>query len=299
MNTPPLAERLWGKTKSLALRVAEIGSGRIAMNTVAGAIAGKPDEEKQKQVNTDIEQKETMGQIDLNARMGYHSDKLGNRTTPIEGFNKEAGQNADPISFDADKTAGTRTLEALPSAIKETVTKAVRRVKNGNTFEYVAPKEEEKPQIVNTAQADVKNGFNKELFRAGIVYNETRGAKDPYIAVGPTNDLGRYQASPATLKGWSKAWLGKEYTPDEFLKNPTAQEKFFEEFTKVAERLNLTHEQAAVAWHRGWGELGTGDKKTRDKRFLDRLNRMMEEDISNRYLDSFRKAPTSTPQTQP
>lgn len=276
--TKPLVERL----KQISTKALEVASGRIVPNTVGRAVAGdtpKPDD-------TDIKKQEIMGQVDLNTRMGYHSDKLGNVTEPITGFNKEAGMKAPSINFN-DPSQFERTMNELPGAMKDTVLAWADKIKSGSKISYTAPQQAAVVTSVAEAKEPDVSQFKPDVFTKGIAYNESRGASDPYKAVGPTKDLGKYQASPDTLKGWSKAWLGKSYTPEEFLSDPDAQEKFFGEFVKVAQRLNLTHEQAAVAWHRGWGELGRGDKKTRDTRFLERLNAMMDEDISQAYLQSF------------
>ena len=131
-------------------------------------------------------------------------------------------------------------------------------------------------------------------FRKGILYNENRGAiqagKDPYQSVGPTGDIGKYQASPSTIAAWSKAWLGKKYTPDEFKKDPQAQEKFFEQFTKVKEKYKISDEDAAIMWHRGWGVLGYKgtfeEKKKQLKKYLDSVR---NEDLSQSYVQSFKQ----------
>lgn len=304
-----LREKLWGKTKPLREKLATVATGALSVASgrapiyaaakgISNLLGGEQTDEQKKAEEERLNKAEIQSMKDMHARMGYNSDDAGNRTTPMEGMTPEKLRELEMNG--GGKTRKATVLDKAGFAIDKAMHKTgefADKLIHGETITYEAPKQEEKPQIINKAQAEEPKGFDRELFRTGIVHNETRGAKDPYTAVGPTKDLGKYQASPATLKGWAKAWLGKEYTPDEFLKDPSAQEKFFEEFTKVAERLNLTHEQAAVAWHRGWGELGTGDKATRDKRFLDRLNGMMEEDISKKYLESFNDATSSMNET--
>lgn len=109
------------------------------------------------------------------------------------------------------------------------------------------------------------NGIREEIksskkLRAGFIHSENRGAnaqgKNLYEEIGVTGDLGKYQTSPQTLKEWSRPWLGKEYTPDEFRKDPEAQETFMDEFEAVVRRYKLSPEEAAVAWHKGWGAIG-------------------------------------------
>lgn len=131
--------------------------------------------------------------------------------------------------------------------------------------------------------------FDRDDFRNRISYNETRGQKDPYRTVGVTNDLGRYQVSPDTLEAWSEPWLGKQYDQESFLADPDAQDRFFEEYMNVAESYQLNPEEAAIAWHRGWGELGTGEpRNVREKKFKTRLQQDLTDPASLAYLTTFR-----------
>lgn len=147
----------------------------------------------------------------------------------------------------------------------------------------------------NKGQVKDKN-FKGDVFDKGLLYVENRGNMDKgdeiYKTVGEqTGDLGKYQVKPATLKDWSKSWLGKEYTPEEFLNDPEAQEEFKNQFKSVAERLDLTPEEAAITWHRGFGILGSGEgtREERDKKFRKYLENVMKEDESQEYLNSFRE----------
>lgn len=139
------------------------------------------------------------------------------------------------------------------------------------------------------------NDFNREDFAKKIasVENEALIGKEDemYKSIGATGDLGKYQVSPESLKDWSGPWLGKTYTKDEFLNDKKAQEKFFQMFLDVAERLNLTPEQTAIAWHRGWGLLGQGNKsrEERDKEFMAYLEEEMNSTASKRYLEKFNR----------
>lgn len=135
--------------------------------------------------------------------------------------------------------------------------------------------------------------FNVEDFRNRIVgvENETLLASggDLYKSIGVSGDLGKYQTSPNTLADWSKVWLGKKYTPKEFLNDEKAQEEFFTQFTEVAKRHKLTPEEAAIAWHRGWGEVGTGPKETRGERLKAKIKEQMKEAPATAYLAKFNK----------
>jgi len=107
--------------------------------------------------------------------------------------------------------------------------------------------------------------------RAGFIQSENRGARDRgenlYESVNPdTGDIGKYQVDPATLKKWSKPWLGKTYTDEEFKKDPDAQERFMDEFEAVVRRYKLSPEEMAVAWHKGWGAIGFSNMTFEEKK---------------------------------
>lgn len=134
--------------------------------------------------------------------------------------------------------------------------------------------------------------LDREDFTNRIVNVENEQAvatsTDPYPIIGHTGDLGKYQVNPASLKDWSKHWLGKTMTPQEFLKDPKAQDKFFHEFLNVVDKYKLTPDEAAVAWHSGWGKLGT-NLVDKEKRFRDYLRNAMQTPENKRYLELFNK----------
>jgi hypothetical protein len=107
--------------------------------------------------------------------------------------------------------------------------------------------------------------------RAGFIQSENRGARDRgedlYQSTNEkTGDLGKYQTSPETLKDWGKIWLDKEYTNQEFLDDPQAQETFMDEFEAVVRRYKLSPEEMAVAWHKGWGAIGFSNMTFEEKK---------------------------------
>lgn len=131
--------------------------------------------------------------------------------------------------------------------------------------------------------------FDRDDFAKRIAWNESRGEGDPYKAIGPTKDLGKYQASPDTLKGWSQPWLDKQYDEQSFLADPDAQERFFEEYMNVAEAYKLKPEEAAIAWHKGWGALGNQKPRAeREKEFREHIARQLADPANLDYLTTFR-----------
>jgi hypothetical protein len=103
-------------------------------------------------------------------------------------------------------------------------------------------------------------------FRTAIASIESRGSGD-YNAVGPTNPrlgraLGRYQVMEANIGPWSREALGREVTPDEFMKNPQIQDAIFDhKFKQYIEQFG-SPDKAAQAWFGGPG--GVGQMNRRD-----------------------------------
>jgi len=140
-----------------------------------------------------------------------------------------------------------------------------------------------------------KSNFDEQDFTKRLVNVEngvaTSTGENLYDVIGVTGDIGKYQASPRTIKDWSKTWLNKQYTPEQFRKDPQAQEAFYKEFLAVVKKHELTPEQAAIAWHSGWGELGTGvgTKEKRHQIFTDSINKRMQSPENQRYLSIFNR----------
>jgi len=101
-------------------------------------------------------------------------------------------------------------------------------------------------------------------YRDAIASIESAGSGD-YAAVGPTNPqlgraLGRYQIMEANIGPWSKAALGREVTPDEFLANPQLQDAIFDaQFGQYVQQYGP--EGAAQAWFAGPGGVGKMDRQ--------------------------------------
>lgn len=133
--------------------------------------------------------------------------------------------------------------------------------------------------------------FQGDDLRKAFAYVETRGADDPYTTIGKTKDLGKYQVKPESLAEWSPIWLGRKYTKEEFLNDPEAQEKFMDRFMEVVNRLELTPQEAAMTWHKGWGILGSGKgtREERDREFRKYLDKLKKTGKADQYVETFNR----------
>jgi hypothetical protein len=87
-----------------------------------------------------------------------------------------------------------------------------------------------------------------------------KGETAKYNAEGPVvqtgryagqRAIGKYQVMENNVRDWTKEVLGKEMTPDEFKKNPEAQDKVFDaKFGQLLEKYG-NFQDAASAWHSG------------------------------------------------
>lgn len=165
----------------------------------------------------------------------------------------------------------------------------------GGLLQRIKQRQKQKKQEkLPSVPQEITKQFNRADFSQRIVGVENEGelarGENVYKTIGITGDLGKYQVNPQTLNDWSKIWLNKEYTPQQFLNDPEAQEKFFNNFLDVVERLKLTPEEAAVTWHLGWGELGTGEpREVRDKKFREALQQRMQTEKAQNYLNKFNR----------
>ena len=127
-----------------------------------------------------------------------------------------------------------------------------------STQTYVASKTEESPKVQYTQSKDLLTS----KVRKDIAYRETRGEKDPYSATNKnsngTSDYGKYQVNEQVLTTYGKKFLGKEITPDEFLKNPNLQEEFFDKAIEHLKSLGAkTPEVIMMLWHKGWSDVSS------------------------------------------
>ena len=120
---------------------------------------------------------------------------------------------------------------------------------------------EEKPKQIRRPVKDLQSALR---------YVESRGEKNPYSfskwsdpEAGPQSrygkDLGAYQITSARLREKSEDFLGRQVTPEEFLKKPTLQDKFVEEQFKWLRSHGLTDEEMIAVHRHGWGHLTDED----------------------------------------
>jgi len=98
--------------------------------------------------------------------------------------------------------------------------------------------------------------FDIEKAKGAIASIESRGQAAPYEALGPVTKrgdraYGKYQVMGANIPSWTEEALGKRLTPEEFVKNPDAQEKVFEHhFGKAVKQYGNPYDAASV-WFSG------------------------------------------------
>ena len=85
--------------------------------------------------------------------------------------------------------------------------------------------------------------------------NSNYGATGIIIPKTGDKAYGKYQIMGANIPSWTKQYLGQSMTPEEFLKNPEAQDKVFDgEFGRLADKYGWGG--AAQAWLGGEGSVG-------------------------------------------
>lgn len=95
--------------------------------------------------------------------------------------------------------------------------------------------------------------FDMERAKNAIAANESGGRYDALGPVTKSGDraYGKYQVMGANIPSWTEEALGKRLTPEEFVKNPDAQEKLFEHhFGKAAKQYGNPYDAASV-WFSG------------------------------------------------
>ena len=101
------------------------------------------------------------------------------------------------------------------------------------------------------------NDLNPERIKNEIAFRESGTSTTPYNTVNSkTNDYGKYQVNKQTLADYSKKFLGKVVSVQEFLKSPALQEKFMEEEIRHLQSFGAKSLDAfLILHHRGWGDV--------------------------------------------
>lgn len=124
-----------------------------------------------------------------------------------------------------------------------------------------APMAVNRPMVQDDAS---RMGGDMSKYRNAIASIESDGSGG-YAAIGPTHSklgraLGRYQVMEANIGPWSRAALGREVTPEEFLASPEIQDAIFDHrFGQYVRRHGP--EAAAQAWFAGEGGIGQLDRR--------------------------------------
>lgn len=116
-------------------------------------------------------------------------------------------------------------------------------------------------------------GNDLEAVKRGISYVETRGAPDAYSKKGVQvtkgmyagdRALGKYQVMGKNVGPWTKQYLGREYTPEEFLASPQIQEQLAD--ARMGELLKQygNPEDVASVWFTGQPLARAGGSPTDD-----------------------------------
>lgn len=114
--------------------------------------------------------------------------------------------------------------------------------------------------------------------KEAIKYNESRGEEIPYSFYQPSGDknigdvLGAYQISEAKLKENAKRFLGKDVTRQEFLANPSLQEKFVESEIKFLLDNNFSVESILGAHRGGWSDMSRQATVQRNNKYKDYIS---------------------------
>jgi hypothetical protein len=104
-----------------------------------------------------------------------------------------------------------------------------------------------------------KVDFNK--LKDAIAHNESRGESKPYQfrkfsgskAMG--EDLGKYQITTEELRVYSKRFIGKQVTPDEFIASPELQDQYILGKIKNLSSRGLTPEEILAVHRSGMSDL--------------------------------------------
>jgi hypothetical protein len=195
----------------------------------------------------------------------------------------EAEKNA-PRSDQGGTVIKIKTGTTEPDETKTSSTKPVEPVKTTDTSkgDDLSGGSSQDTMQGSAGSDDLSATSGRRLkYRDAIASIESGGR---YNAMGPrtrTGDraYGKYQMMGNNIPAWTKAALGQSLSPDEFLRDPKAQDATFDHiFGGYVDKYG--EENAAQAWFGGPGSIGKGGRKDQlgtsvnsyGKRFMSALN---------------------------
>lgn len=195
----------------------------------------------------------------------------------------EAEKNA-PRSDQGGTVIKIKTGTTEPDETKTSSTKPVEPVKTTDTSkgDDISGGSSQDTMQGSAGSDDLSATSGRRLkYRDAIASIESGGR---YNAMGPrtrTGDraYGKYQMMGNNIPAWTKAALGQSLSPDEFLRDPKAQDATFDHiFGGYVDKYG--EENAAQAWFGGPGSIGKGGRKDQlgtsvnsyGKRFMSALN---------------------------
>ena len=188
-----------------------------------------------------------------------------------EGYMNRGLERAEAQQQGRDAAArpgmyGAPAAPATPGQVSEAPSDNVQASYTGAAPEEAVKLATATTEPLTAEQAAQQPRMSIEEWLQRNARNETGGHKDPYRVVGPVSrrgdyPYGKYQIMGENIPKWSKQYLGREITPQEFLADDKAQEQIAR--GKGSEYMAKYGPQgAARAWFAG--ENGMNDMKRKD-----------------------------------
>lgn len=197
-NDPAVS--LTDRLKKIGKGALAVASGRAipyAIGKAGEKIFSQPTDEEVKMKEAEVMKKEVLGQIELNTKMGWNSDTMGNPVSRIEGFNEEEalkkGLEGSKKGFNPAEKVSDVVIAGVDK-VKDIAKKGIKKtgefadkVINGDTVTWEAPQPKEMigaaiqgPMLTET-KAETKAVPKKD----NIVFQESGvGSGIPYVDTG-------------------------------------------------------------------------------------------------------------------
>jgi len=191
---------------------------------------------------------------------GYADSRLAKYEAAQAGRDREAAQPPPGSSYvpGAAPAAPAAAPVAAPGPVSQAPAPDIQAQAPGGVLDDGKP--------ITPAQAAQQPSMSIEEWKTRIARNESGGRKDAYTLVGERSrrgdyPYGKYQVMGENIPKWTKGYLGREMTPEQFLADPDAQEQLAtakggEYMTKYGPN------GAAAAWFAG--EKGMNDPNRKD-----------------------------------